>query len=120
MLTATSFLDLGEHVLEHLHQLLFAACSHWVALALLQQHFMTCPPAVGYVLLSWVLVGPNLPGCFFMGPWVPNLWLFVSLHVHLARVSSTVDPQEHLQEHILASRQHLPRTTGMSITLSMY
>ena len=65
-----------EHLLEHLHPLLFAARSHWVALAL----FTTFSNASSLVRLLLAML-------IYHGSLGPNPWLF--LHGHLARVSST-------------------------------
>ena len=181
MHTATSFLDLGrgdsgthltpshphshsvdpfshlvEHLLEHLHQLPFAAAwSHWVTrgtLRHLQQHLILVRLPVAMLFCHGSL-GPN--------HWLFSAWVLGSQsfpHVLLARVSSTTsndfnanfsfritsyrsirgtsssltsqvfrntrasqeNRNHHLQEHILASRHHLPRTPGMSTTMSMH
>ena len=141
---------LEEHLLEHLHPLLFAARSHWVALALFTI-FSNTSSLVRLLLAMLFLhgsLGPN-PGCYFMGPGVPipacfsfftSIWhVFHPPHPVISVPTSpsesrlSIHPWNQLNSDVTSfkntqafrenrnhhSHHHLPRTTGMSNTLSM-
>ena len=158
-----------EHLLGHLHPLLFRrsvtlgyfGTLHYL-LFLFSTHLNVLPPrvsrgqqrshplralrveistlvrlAVGYALLSWVLGsqpwlllhGSPSPGCFSFFTSIRHVFHppdpMISMPTspsesRLSALASRENRNHHLQEHIPSSRHHLPRTTGMSTTLSLY